>query len=270
MERIDMEERSTTGFLINSSNQMDARSYVAFGATATAVPEFTDGMGWTIRCTEDNQLLLDVGPFDGKNLSKHMAFLLVWTDNIPEGIDDHIIIKHLVDGVEDTDDTMTITKSNLSVVHGDVMPYYFYPGAEHRIQVFATANAVGYDLSFDYIQFNTMSVNQVNSATIASTPSKALTTTLDSLSTTLEFSNDTEKSVTLSFNTEFIEPPNVHIQPYSSYFMIDIMDVSTTGISLDITTNDGAAFTGPLTLDIMLIGVTEVPYVTRLEEYMPE
>lgn len=262
-----VEERST-GLLVNNGNQLDATRYMSHNCNQKQVQEFTDGIGAVIQCTSENQLILSIGPYTGRDLSKLMTFVMVWTNNIPDGIDDHITIKHLVDGVEDTDDTMTITKTALSITHGDALPFYFDPGKTHTIEIYTTANAIGYNLSFDYVQFNTMNINQVNSSTLSGTSNKPLVNTIDNVFASPAFNAQSEITVTIPFNTSFFDSPAVSIQSYSSYFTIDVVNISTEDITLDIYTGDGANFTGTADMSIIVSGVVSVPNVTQIVEYV--
>lgn len=257
----------TTGLLVNNSNQLDVHKYSSQDCNYLPVKEFVDGMGVGIRCTQEDQLILSIGPFKGTDLSKLMTFILVWTNEIPDEIEDHIKIKHLADGVEVEDDTMTITKSALSITHGDAIPFYFDPAKEHIIDILTTSNAVGYNLYFDYVQFNTMNINQINSSTLAGTSDKPLVNTIDNVFASPAFNAQSEITVTIPFNTEYADAPALFIQLYSSYFSIDITEISPMDVTMIINTGDGANFTGTADMCIIVSGVTAVPYVTKVVQY---
>lgn len=262
-----MADQTTTGFLINSGNQLDATSFMSNNCTKQTVELFSDGVGAVIQCTASEQLILSIGPFDGRNLSKLMTFILVWTTNIPDGsVEDYITIKHLVDGVEDVEDTMTLTETNLSSNHGDALPYYFDPSREHTIEIYTTDNAVGYNLSFDYVQFNTMNINQVNSSILAATSDKPLVSNEDYASSIISFANVNAVTVTIPFNTTFVEPPSLIAQCVSSYFTVDL-DIYEDHFDLTVATSDLEVYTGDVLVNWIARGLATAPYQTQVEIY---
>lgn len=262
-------EEKSTGLLVNNGNQLDAIKYMSHNCYQKPVPEFVDGMGAVIQCTSEDQLILSIGPFKGKDLSKLMTFVMVWTDNIPDGIEDHIKIKHLVDGVEDTEDTMTITKSALSTSHGDALPYYFDPAKEHIIDILTTQNAIGYNLSFDYVQFNTMNINQINSALLAGNSDKPFVQVEDYASPIITFSNVNAVTVSIPFNTIFVEAPAIIAQCVSSYFTVDL-DIYEDYFDLTVATSDLAVYSGDVLVNWIARGVATAPYQTKIVEYISE
>lgn len=263
-----MADTTTTGFLINTGNQLDATNYMSNNCTKQPVPLFSDGMGAVIQCTASEQLILSIGPFDGRNLSKLMTFILVWTSNIPDGtVEDYITIKHLIDGVEDTDDTMTITETNLSITHGDALPYYFDPSKEHTIEIYTTDNAVGYNLSFDYVQFNTMNINQVNSSTLSGTSHKPFVNVDDCGTVIASFNNENAITIRVDFACGFSDVPPLIAQCISSYFTIDL-DIYDDHFDLTVATRDMEVYTGEIAVNWFANGVATVPYSTKIVEYV--
>lgn len=261
-----MSETSNTGLLTNNANHIEMNGYISTDAEKTAVSDFTDGYGYSILVTEENQLLVNIGPFKGKDLSKLMTFVLVWTNNIPEGIEDQITLKHFVDGVEDLEDEIIITKNVLSVKHGDSLPYYFDPYKTHEIKIYANAVAVGYIISFDYVQFNTMNINQVNSSTLAATTNKPFVPVEDYASPIITFSNVNVVTVSIPFNTAFIEPPSVIAQCISSYFTVDL-DIYEDYFDLTVATGDLEVYTGDVLVNWIARGLTVAPYQTQIVEF---